>query len=148
MANEQGSSFLSTPSATIPIVQEKTPLAETKRGVNDEEDFRLETAVLCNVDGYPTGWRLAIIIVPLCLGILLVAIDNTIIAVAIPKISTVFRALDDAGWYVSAYLLTETALQPTLGNFYKYFDVKLVYLISMLVFEGDVLDLALWVGIY
>lgn len=88
-------------------------------------------------DRYPTGWKFALVIISLVCGILLVAIDNTIIAVAVPKISTEFKALDDVGWYGSAYLLTETALQPTLGNFYKYFDVKLLYLISMVIFEGN-----------
>lgn len=87
-------------------------------------------------DRYSTGWRFALVIASLVCGVLLVAIDNTIIAVAVPKISTDFKALDDVGWYGSAYLLTETALQPTLGNFYKYFDVKLLYLISMVIFEG------------
>ena len=73
----------------------------------------------------------------LLFGTLLVAIDNTIIGTVIPKISTVFKALDDVGWYGSAYLLTVTALQPTFGNFYKYFDIKLTYLISIVVFEGE-----------
>lgn len=86
---------------------------------------------------YPTGWEFALVITSLVCGVLLVAIDNTIIAVAVPKISTDFKALDDVGWYGSAYLLTETALQPTLGNFYKYFGVKMLYLISMIIFEGD-----------
>lgn len=86
---------------------------------------------------YLTGWKFALVITSLVCGILLVAIDNTIIAVAVPKISIEFKALDDVGWYSSAYLLTETALQPPLGNFYKYFDVKLLYLISMVIFEGN-----------
>ncbi|KAL9582840.1 MAG: hypothetical protein Q9212_003070 [Teloschistes hypoglaucus] len=85
---------------------------------------------------YPKGWRLALIMVSLCLGTLLVAIDNTIIGVAIPRISTVFDSLDDVGWYGSAYLLTVTALQPTFGNIYKYFDIKTTYMVSVLVFEA------------
>lgn len=89
----------------------------------------------------PTGWRLAVVILPLCIGTLLVAIDNTIIGVAIPQISTVFKALDDVGWYGSAYLLTETALQPTFGNIYKYFNIKAVYLISVIIFESKTFDL-------
>lgn len=52
---------------------------------------------------YPTGWKFALVITSLVCGILLVAIDNTIIAVAVPKISTEFKALDDVGWYGSAY---------------------------------------------
>lgn len=85
---------------------------------------------------YPTGWRLIAIMASLCLGTLVVAIDNTIIGVAVPKISTVFDALDDVGWYGSAYLLTITALQPTFGNIYKYFDIKTTYIVSIFVFEG------------
>ncbi|KAL8827933.1 MAG: hypothetical protein Q9170_006815 [Blastenia crenularia] len=85
---------------------------------------------------YPQGWRLALIMISLCLGTLLVAIDNTIIGVAVPQISTVFDSLDDVGWYGSAYLLTVTALQPTFGNVYKYFDIKTTYMASVLVFEA------------
>lgn len=99
-------------------------------------------------DLFPTGWRLFIIIFPLCIGTLLVAVDNTIIAVAIPEISTVFQALDDVGWYGSAYLLTETALQPTCGMLYKYFDIKAVYLISICVFERKAsISMTLWLRV-
>lgn len=85
---------------------------------------------------YPSSWRLAVIITSLCFGTLLIALDNTILTVAIPKITTVFNSLDDVGWYGSAYLLSITALQPTFGNFYKYFDVKMIYLVSIFIFEG------------
>lgn len=64
------------------------------------------------------------------------AIDTTIISVAIPKISTQFHTLDDVGWYGSAHLITMTALHLVEGVLYKLFNVKRVYLISMLIFEG------------
>ena len=88
---------------------------------------------------YPGSWNLAIIVIALCMGTLLVAIDNTIIAVALPQIATDFSALNDIGWYGSAYLLTVTALQPSMGNVYKYFDLKITYLVSIVVFEGQIL---------
>lgn len=44
-----------------------------------------------DVNEYPTGWRLFIVIASLCLGTLLVAIDNTIPAVAIPTITSTFE---------------------------------------------------------
>ena len=94
-----------------------------------------ETANI-DADGYLTSWRLAAVVSSLYLGTLLVAIDTTIISVAVPKISTVFKALDDIAWYGSAYLLTVTACQPSFGNFYKYFNVKYTYLASIIVFEG------------
>lgn len=86
---------------------------------------------------YPTGWRLALILAALLFGTLLVAIDNTIIGVAVPKITTDFRALDDVGWYSSAYLIAVTALQPSYGNIYKFFHVKLTYLAAIVIFEGN-----------
>lgn len=85
---------------------------------------------------YLSSWRLAIVTSSLCLGTLLVAIDTTIISVAIPRISTDFKALDDVGWYGSAYLLTVTAFQPAFGSIYKFFDAKSTYLTSILTFEG------------
>ena len=83
-----------------------------------------------------TGWRLVVVLVSLSLGTLLVAIDNTILAVAIPEITAVFHSLDDVGWYGSSYLLTVTALQPTFGTWFKYFSVKWTYLTCVVIFEG------------
>ena len=39
------------------------------------------------------------------------------------------------GWYASAYLLTTTALQPMYGGVYKLFNIKLIYLSAVLIFE-------------
>ena len=85
---------------------------------------------------YPEGSRLSIILFSLFLGTFLVAIDTTIVSVAIPKISTQFKALDDVGWYGSAYLITTTAFQPAGGTIFKLFDPKIVYLSAIMVFEG------------
>lgn len=85
---------------------------------------------------YPTKWRLLLILCCLILGTFLVAIDTTIISVAIPSISTDFHALVDVGWYGSVYLMTLTAFQPTMGKIYALFPPKIVYLISIAIFEG------------
>ena len=44
---------------------------------------------------YPTGAKLAVITMALCFSVFLVALDNTIIATAIPRITDQFKALDD-----------------------------------------------------
>ncbi|KAF7855296.1 uncharacterized protein EAF02_011555 [Botrytis sinoallii] len=82
------------------------------------------------------SWRLAAVIGSLCLGIFLLALDMNIIAVAIPRITSDFHALNDVAWYGSAYLLTVTAFQPLFGNLYKYFDPKIVYMGSIALFES------------
>lgn len=50
---------------------------------------------------YPTGTKLALITLALCLSVFLMALDNTIIATAIPKITDEFNSLPDVGWYGS-----------------------------------------------
>jgi MFS family permease len=39
------------------------------------------------------------------------------------------------GWYGSAFFLTVASSQSSWGKAYKYFDLKLVFLISIAVFE-------------
>lgn len=65
---------------------------------------------------YPSGVKLALITLALCLAVFLVALDNTIIATAIPKITDRFNSLGDVGWYGSSYLLTTCALQLFFGK--------------------------------
>lgn len=84
---------------------------------------------------YPGGFALGILTFGLCMATFVVALDNTIIATAIPKITTVFNSLNDVGWYGSSYLLTTTSLQPTLGKVYTYFNVKWTYLGAIALFE-------------
>lgn len=84
---------------------------------------------------YLSGFKLGILTLGLCLTIFVIALDNTIIATAIPKITTVFNSLEDVGWYGSSYLLTTTSLQPSFGKIYTYFDVKYTYLFALVLFE-------------
>ncbi|MCJ1386956.1 hypothetical protein MMC17_010085 [Xylographa soralifera] len=111
--------------------------------VETSNDDQLQEKVMrpVKVDQYfVQGWRLAIVVVSLCLGTLLVALDTTIIFVAVPRISTSFHSLEDIGWYGSAYLLTIMAFQASAAKIFKYFTVKVTYLISILIFEvGSIL---------
>lgn len=64
---------------------------------------------------YPTGFRMAAIVVALALGIFLVALDMTIVATAIPKITDTkgFEGLDLIAWYSSGFFLTLGSFQST-----------------------------------
>ncbi|KAK2049782.1 major facilitator superfamily transporter [Colletotrichum somersetense] len=84
---------------------------------------------------YPSGLKLFLIIISLCLAVFLVALDQTIIAPALGAITTEYGTVKDIGWYGAAYLLTTTALQPMYGTVYKLFSVKWCYLAAIAVFE-------------
>ncbi|EGC42782.1 major facilitator superfamily transporter [Histoplasma capsulatum var. duboisii H88] len=114
---------------------EETPL-ETQEATDGQE---VSSESIENDDSagvtYLSGFPLAIVVIGLCLAVLLVALDNTIIATAIPRITDHFKALEDVGWYGSSYLLTTCAFQLMFGKFYSFYPVKWVFLSAILVFE-------------
>ncbi len=52
--------------------------------------------------------------IALCMSVFLVALDNTIITTAIPKITDDFDSLDDIGWYGSGKSLHVSTCQAVL----------------------------------
>ncbi|KAH7312554.1 major facilitator superfamily domain-containing protein [Stachybotrys elegans] len=84
---------------------------------------------------YPTGFRLVTIVASLMLGMFLVALDNTILGTAIPRITDEFQDINRVSWYGSAYFMTFGAFQSTWGKFYKYFSIKLWFLVAVFIFE-------------
>lgn len=103
---------------------------------------------------YPSPMKLAVIVTALCLAIFCMALvstvelpgarlevnfiflqDNTIIATAIPHITAQFHALDDVGWYGSAYFLTTCSMQLVFGKLYTFCSVKWVFLSALIIFE-------------
>ena len=72
-----------------------TSAEETKEKSNAAES---QTATA--TPEYPKAWKLFVIVAALCLAVFLVALDQTIVAVAVPKITDHFHSLDDVGWYV------------------------------------------------
>jgi hypothetical protein len=60
---------------------------------------------------------------------------QTIVATVIPYLTTEFHRLNDVAWYSSVLLLTVATTQGIWGKAFKYFDIKLVYLLSIFIFE-------------
>ncbi|KAG9686977.1 major facilitator superfamily transporter, partial [Aureobasidium melanogenum] len=84
---------------------------------------------------YPTTFKLTLITIALCLAVFCMALDNTIIATAIPKITDHFKAIDDIAWYGSAYLLTTCSFQLFFGKLYSFLSLKWVFLAALFIFE-------------
>ncbi|GJC92754.1 MFS transporter [Colletotrichum higginsianum] len=72
----------------------------------------------------------------LCLVAFAAAVDNTILGTAIPRITADFNSLQDAGLYRSASLVASTALQLPYGKAYAQFNVKWIYIGSLVIFEA------------
>lgn len=97
----------------------------------------LPTHDLTRIDtsDFPATGPLILITIALMLSIFLAALDMTIVATAIPRITDQFHSLDQVGWYGSAFFLTLGAFQSTWGKAYKYFPLKLSFMVSIFIFE-------------
>ncbi|KAE8369130.1 major facilitator superfamily domain-containing protein [Aspergillus caelatus] len=69
------------------------------------------------------------------LSLFVVTLDRTIVSTAIPRITDEFDSLGDIGWYGSAFLLTGATSQLLYGRIYRAYDMKRVFLLSIVVFE-------------
>lgn len=82
-----------------------------------------------------TGRKLALAHIGFLLAIFCVALDQTIVATALPKLASRFNALDQLTWVVSAYFLTQAGLMLTFGQILTIAPSKWVYLICIVIFE-------------
>ncbi|MDP3984341.1 MAG: MDR family MFS transporter, partial [Acidimicrobiia bacterium] len=72
----------------------------------------------------------------LMLGMFLAALDQTIVATALPTIVGEFGGLDHLSWVVTAYLLTSTASAPLYGKVSDLYGRKIVFQVAIAVFLG------------
>lgn len=67
-------------------------------------------------------------------GMLLAALDQTIVATALPRIVSDLHGLKDLSWVVTAYLLTSTISVPISGKLSDIFGRKKMFLLAILLF--------------
>ncbi|KAJ5184934.1 Major facilitator superfamily domain general substrate transporter [Penicillium cf. griseofulvum] len=82
-----------------------------------------------------TGIPLVLVMTGLGLSIFLMSLDSSIIATAIPRITSQFNSTSDIGWYGSAYSFAMCALQPVAGKLFASFAMKGMFLGCLAVFE-------------
>ncbi|KAH7103874.1 transporter [Auriculariales sp. MPI-PUGE-AT-0066] len=102
-------------------------LADSEKGVVAEEEEEEGRFI--------GGAKLILIFAGLLSSIFLVALDNTIVSTALPRIVSAFDALDQVTWVVSAYFLTQAGFMLTGGQMLTIVSTKLLFLISIFIFE-------------
>ena len=78
--------------------------------------------------------QILIIFSALMLGMLLAALDQTIVATALPTIVGDLGRLDHLSWVVTAYLLAATVSTPLYGKLGDLYGRKLVFQAAIVIF--------------
>ena len=88
-----------------------------------------------------TQRRVLVIIGALLLGMLLAALDQTIVATALPTIAGDLHGLSELSWVVTAYILASTASTPLWGKLGDLYGRKTFFQAAIVIFlAGSVLS--------
>src|SRR5206468_1602488 len=80
------------------------------------------------------GRRLIVIMVSVLLGILLAALDQTIVGPALPRIIGELHGFEHYSWVVTMYLLTSTISVPIFGKLSDMYGRKWFYMGGIAIF--------------
>jgi EmrB/QacA subfamily drug resistance transporter len=87
-------------------------------------------------DELPQGRALATVFVALMLGLFLAALDQTIVATALPTIVGELGGFEHLSWVVTSYLLASTVSTPLYGKLGDMYGRKPVFLAAIFIFLG------------
>src|SRR5665811_1400865 len=78
--------------------------------------------------------QIMVIIGGLMAGMLLAALDQSIVSTALPRIVSDLGGLDHLSWVVTAYLLTSTATTPLWGKISDLYGRRMIFQIAIVIF--------------
>ncbi len=84
--------------------------------------------------GYLTHRQILVVMGGLMAGMFLAALDQSIVGVALPSITSELGGLDKLSWVVTAYLLTQTASTPLWGKISDLYGRKLIFQAAIITF--------------
>ena len=83
---------------------------------------------------YLTHRQILVVHTGVMAGMLLAALDQSIVGTALPRIVSDLGGLDKLSWVVTAYLLTSTAVTPLWGKIGDLYGRKNIFLSSIVIF--------------
>ncbi|KAG9010748.1 hypothetical protein FRB94_010026 [Tulasnella sp. JGI-2019a] len=135
---QEKSHSLNRPSDEEGMNRSKAESTEDGTAVVSQHDVEKAAGVSADDDDeahYVDGYKLALIFTGMIMSIFLIALDQTIVATAIPKIASDFNSLQQVTWIASAYFLTQAGLILSYGRLLAVAPTKWVYLAAVLLFE-------------
>src|ERR1700722_3967481 len=92
------------------------------------------TAAQADADGKAEHRRILVILSALMLGMLLAALDQTIVATALPTIPGDLHGLNHLSYVVTAYILTATISTPLWGKLGDLYGRKKLFQAAIIIF--------------
>src|ERR1700755_2851146 len=87
------------------------------------------------VDTSPlTHRQILVVLSGVMAGMLLAALDQSIVGTALPRIVSELGGLDKLSWVVPAYLLTSTAVTPLWGKISDLYGRRLIFQVAIAIF--------------
>jgi EmrB/QacA subfamily drug resistance transporter len=102
--------------------------------VEAEQDARLDAGGVNPPGGALSHSSVLVVLSALMLGMLLAALDQTIVATALPTIAGDLGGLNHLSWVVTAYLLTSTISTPLWGKLGDLYGRKKLFQASIVIF--------------
>jgi EmrB/QacA subfamily drug resistance transporter len=117
-------------------------VSEVSQGARSVVDHRVPGGSGATPDEhhYLTHQQIVVVLFGLMAGVLLAALDQSIVGTALPTIVSDLGGLDKLAWVVTAYLLTATASTPLWGKISDLYGRRHIFQAAILVFlAGSVL---------
>lgn len=134
LLQDRASSDTATTPAVDRVLSGESDL-DPKKPDPDDGDTGMSAEQRAREAKYLTGGKLALVFTGMLLSVFLIALDQTILAPALPVIASKFQALDEIAWIASAYFLTQTSILLLYGQVLTLFDRKWTYIFAITVFE-------------
>jgi hypothetical protein len=120
--------------------QARTSTVVVPDGHRIQRDQHVDTTMPATRPPAPT---IALIMIPLCLSVLLSALDLTIVTLAIPTIVTSFQSTSGYVWIGGGFILASTAATPVWGSLADIWGRKPIILTALSLFLAGSLLCAL-----
>jgi len=108
-------------------------VAPPDEGVEDAEKQR-PAAADAGPNGYLTGWKLHCTTLGICLSLLLVNLEITIVGTSLVAITNDLQGFSETSWIVSGYLVTYMGFNIVWGKLSDMFGRKSIFITSMAFF--------------
>src|SRR4029079_976651 len=81
-----------------------------------------------------THRQIMVVLVGVMAGMLLAALDESIVGTALPRIVSDLGGLNHLSWVITAYLLTSTAVTPLWGKISDLYGRRLIFQVTIIIF--------------